>query len=34
MTPAALRKIALSLPEAHEEPHFERAKRVAKARRV
>jgi hypothetical protein len=25
MTPAALRKFALSLPEAHESPHFERA---------
>ena len=24
MTPEALRKLALSLPEAHEEPHFER----------
>jgi hypothetical protein len=24
MTPEALRKFALSLPEAHEEPHFER----------
>ena len=25
MTPAALRPFALSLPEAHEAPHFERA---------
>jgi len=25
MTPAAFRKLALSLPEAHEEPHFDRA---------
>jgi hypothetical protein len=25
MTPAAFRRFALSLPEAHEEPHFERA---------
>ena len=25
MTPAALRRFALSLPEAHEAPHFERA---------
>jgi hypothetical protein len=24
MTPAAFRKLALSMPEAHEEPHFER----------
>lgn len=25
MTPAAFRKLALSMPDAHEEPHFERA---------
>jgi hypothetical protein len=31
MTPDALRRCALSLPEAHEEPHFERTSfRVAK----
>jgi hypothetical protein len=27
MTPAAFRRLALSSPEAHEEPHFERTSR-------